>query len=106
MKTNIRTAFLAAMLSLSVTCPLMAGDWASYPAKDGPGQGKRIVFVTGDEEYRSEEAAPMLARILSVRHGVNCTVLFSLNPEDGTIDPLNQTNVVGVQALRDADMMV
>jgi len=33
-------------------------------------------------------------------------VLFALNPQDGTIDPLNQTNVVGAQALKDADMMV
>ena len=48
----------------------------------------------------------MLAKILAVRHGFNCTVLFSLNPADGTIDPLNQTNIVGLKALRDADMMV
>jgi type 1 glutamine amidotransferase len=48
----------------------------------------------------------MLAKILAVRHGFNCTVLFSLNPQDGTIDPLNQTNTVGAKALADADMMV
>ena len=30
----------------------------------------------------------MLAKILSQRHGFNCTVLFSVAP-DGTIDPKN-----------------
>lgn len=48
----------------------------------------------------------MLAKILSQRHGFDCTVLFCLNPQDGTIDPLNQTNLVGAKALADADMMV
>lgn len=83
-----------------------AADWASYPAQQGPGGGKHIVFVTGDEEYRSEEVAPMLAKILATRHGFKCTVLFALNPSTGTIDPNNQTNIVGLQMLRDADMMV
>ena len=36
-----------------------------------------IVLVSGDEEYRSEEALPQLARILSKTHGFNCTVLFA-----------------------------
>ncbi len=83
-----------------------AGDWVVYGGKDGPGRSKHIVFVTGDEEYRSEEAMPMLARILAVRHGFKCTVLFALNPKDGTIDPNNQTNIVGLKALETADMMV
>ena len=39
-------------------------------------QGKKIVFLSGDEEYRSEEACPMLAKILSERHGFDSTVLF------------------------------
>ncbi len=83
-----------------------AADWAEYPASPGPGQGKHIVFVTGDEEYRSEEGMPMLAKILAARHGFKCTVLFALNPADGTIDPNNQTNIVGLKALQNADMMV
>ena len=85
---------------------LQAKDWVVYEGKEGPGKGKHIVFVTGDEEYRSEEGMPMLAKILAVRHGFRCTVLFSLNPTDGTIDPNNQTNIVGLQNLRGADMMV
>ena len=93
-------------LTLLFTQRARAGDWVSYEGKAGPGKGKHIVFVTGDEEYRSEEGLPMLAKILAVRHGFKCTVLFTLNPEDGTIDPNNQTNLVGLQALETADMMV
>ena len=52
------------------------------------------------------EGLPMLARILAVRHGFKCTVLFPINPADGTIDPNNQTNIVGMEALKTADMLV
>jgi len=106
MKTKQILVLAAALLGLSWLAPARASDWATYRGQEGPGRGKRIVFLTGDEEYRSEEVAPMLAKILSVRHGFDCTVLFCLNPADGTIDPLNQTNLVGVEALRNADMMV
>ena len=64
-----------------------------YPGKEGPGKGKRIVFITGDEEYRSEEAMPMMAKILSIRHGFDCTVLFAMDDATGTIDPNNQPTV-------------
>src|SRR6476469_5751132 len=76
-----------------------AGDWVVYPPGSGPGKGKHIVFLTGDDEYRSEEGLPMLAKILAVRHGFKCTVLFSINPADGTIDPVMQTNTPGMEAL-------
>ncbi|MHB8520277.1 MAG: ThuA domain-containing protein [Limisphaerales bacterium] len=99
-------AVLLAVLSVASVSRLRAGDWVVYEGKDGPGKGKHIVFVTGDEEYRSEEGMPMLAKILAVRHGFKCTVLFALNPSDGTIDPNNQTNIVGLEALKTADLMV
>src|SRR6266536_5910641 len=83
-----------------------AKDWVVYEGKQGPGKGKHIVFITGDEEYRSEEGMPMLARILAARHGFDCTVLFAINPADGTIDPNNQTNVVGMETLKKADLVV
>lgn len=83
-----------------------ARDWVVYEGKDGVGKGKHIVFVTGDEEYRSEEAMPMLAKILAMRHGFKCTVLFALDPADGTIDPNNSANIVGLKTLQNADMMV
>jgi len=92
--------FMATMLSAAGEGPLV------YEGKDGPGKGKHIVFLAGDEEYRSEEVMPMLARILAVRHGFRCTVLFTINPADGTIDPMNPANIPGLEALDNADMMV
>lgn len=71
------------------------------------GQGaKRIVLVSGDDEYRSEEGLPQLARILSVRHGFRCTVLYAINPRDGTIEPDLHTNIPGLEALDRADLMI
>ncbi len=99
-------ATLLIVLSSVVCTRINAGDWVTYEGKQGPGKGKHIVFVTGDEEYRSEEGMPMLAKILAIRHGFKCTVLFALNPADGTIDPNNSTNVVGLKALETADMMI
>jgi len=72
---------------------------------DGPGKGKHIVFLSGDEEYRSEEGLPMLAKILSQRHGFKCTVLFALDP-DGTINPDNAKSLPGAEALDSADAIV
>jgi len=83
-----------------------AADWVTYEGNSGPGHGKHIVFLSGDEEYRSEEALPMLARILATHHGFKCTVLFSINPADHTIDPNTQTNIPGTGALDSADLCV
>lgn len=83
-----------------------AADWITYEGHGGPGQGKRIVFLSGDEEYRSEESLPMLAKILAVRHGFTCTVLFAINPADHTIDPVTLTNIPGMDALDRADLCV
>jgi type 1 glutamine amidotransferase len=83
-----------------------AADRLVIPGKNGPGKGKRIVLVSGDEEYRSEQALPQLARILSQRHGFDCTVLFAINPKDGTIDPNQSDNIPGLEALDSADLMI
>jgi hypothetical protein len=76
-----------------------------YDGFDGPGNGKHIVLLSGDEEYRSEETMPQFGKILARRHGFKCTVLFSLN-EEGFIDPENQKNVTGLEALEDADLAI
>lgn len=80
--------------------------WLEFKGTAGPGLGRRIVLVSGDEEYRSEEALPMLAKILSAHHGFDCTVLFAINPETGEIDPDCQTNIPGLDALDTADLMI
>jgi len=83
-----------------------AKDWVEYTGGDGPGAGKHIVLMSGDEEYRSEEALPMLGKILAVRHGFRCTVLFAINPDDGTIDPNNKSNIPGFERIADADLVI
>lgn len=80
-------------------------QWISYESAKGPGQGKHIVLVSGDEEYRSEEALPMLAAILNKHHGFKTTVLFALDP-DGKINPDNAANIPGLENLQTADLMV
>ena len=60
--------------------------WLVYPGGDGPGKGKHVVLISADQEYRSEQSMPMMARILSKHHGFNCTVLFGVN-EKGEVDP-------------------
>lgn len=79
----------------------------TYEGGNGPGRGKHIVLVAGDDaEYHSEEALPALAKILAVRHGFTCTVLFSINPDDGTIDPRAKRNIPGLEALKTADLLI
>lgn len=99
-------AKLAVLLGLALCLQAQARDWVVYEGKEGAGKGKHIVFISGDEEYRSEEGLPMMAKILSQRHGFKCTVLFAVNPKDGTIDPNEHVNIPGLEALQTADMMV
>jgi hypothetical protein len=77
-----------------------------YRGEAGVGEGKHIVFVTGEEEYRSEEGMPQLARILAFRHGFTCTVLFAVDPVSGMIDPGVLDSIPGIEALDSADLMV
>ncbi len=88
--------------------PMVESDqWANYPGQEGPGKGKRIVLISGDEEYRSEECLPQLAKILSQQHGFDCTVLFAQDPDSpGVIKPKYLHNIPGLQALREADLMI
>jgi hypothetical protein len=72
----------------------------------GAGQGKTVVLVAGDEEYRTEETMPMLAKILAKTHGFNCIVLFSTDEKAGYIDPNNQKNIRGTEVLDNADLMI
>ena len=96
--------FLSATV-LAATALAADQPWITYEGKDGPGKGKHIVFLAGDEEYRSEEALPMLAKILSQRHGFKCTVCFSVDA-DGTINPNNGDSLSNPEALDTADAIV
>ncbi|MBN2450288.1 MAG: hypothetical protein JXR77_07855 [Lentisphaeria bacterium] len=97
---------------LTASLPLVAavmsaaeGPSITYAALEGAGGSRHVVFLSGDEEYRSEEGLPMLAKILARRHGFRCTVLFALGP-DGTIDPECQDCLAGSEALDTADAIV
>ncbi len=94
------TAALACSPLLHAADPLTL----ELPGGDGPGKGKHVVLLSGDEEYRSEEALPMLAGVLS-RHGFKCTVCFSVN-KDGQIDPNNGASLSGSEALDSADAII
>jgi type 1 glutamine amidotransferase len=98
-------AAFAAVVALSLPAKA-ADDWVVYEGGDGPGKGKHIVFISGDEEYRSEEGLPQLAKILAKHHGFKCTVLFAVDPKDGTINPGYNKNIPGLEALKTADLMV
>jgi mono/diheme cytochrome c family protein/glucose/arabinose dehydrogenase len=90
-----------------MTVPLMAAqpaDHLVFAGGEGPGKGKHVVFLAGDEEYRSEEAMPLMAQILA-KQGFKCTVLFSLGA-DGNVDPMNQKSLSHSQSLDSADAMV
>ncbi len=47
----------------------------------------------------------MLGKILAVRHGFKCTVLFPVGA-DGTIDPATRNNIPGMEALDTADLCI
>lgn len=105
---------LIAALLIAPACSLAAQaaedasqpPWVVYEGGKGPGEGKHIVLVSGDEEYRSEEALPQLGKILAKRHGFKCTVLFAIDPQTGIINPNVTNNIPGLEALDSADLMI
>ena len=98
---------VAYLLAVFLSAALLSAAGVTYQGKHGPGRGKYVVLVAGDDaEYHSEEALPQLAKILAFHHGFKCTVLFSINPQDGTIDPRAKRNIPGLEALRHADLLV
>jgi hypothetical protein len=96
------------LIAMTLSNSMVQADdsWIQIEGQAGPGKGKHIVFVTGDDEYRSEEGMPMMAKILAVKHGFKCTVLFAIDPKTGVIKPDHQTNIPGTHLLADADLMV
>ncbi|WP_165248841.1 ThuA domain-containing protein [Paludisphaera soli] len=74
-------------------------------AADEPAKKPHVVLISGDEEYRSEESLPMLARILDETHGFRVSVCYSMNAE-GKVDPNALANIAGLEALDDADLVV
>ena len=80
--------------------------WMHYPPVAGQANGKKVVLIAAGWEYRAEEGLTMLAKILSQKHGFDCTVLFAIHKENGTIDPNTADNIPGIEMLDSADMLV
>jgi len=94
------------LLGLCAAAASAGTPWLVVHGDHGPGKGKHIVLISGDEEYRSEEGLPQLAKILAKHHGFTCTVLFAIDPKDGTINPNDTHHIPGLAALKDADLMI
>lgn len=118
MTRRLRSLF--SCLALIATCVVAHGatneQWLSYPGGNGPGKGKRIVLIAADQEYRSEESMPMMAKILSTHHGFDCTVLFAVN-DKGEVDPtmpvypekgkvFKEHHIPGLEHLATADLVI
>ena len=101
-----RVSVLFALL-MTVECSLWAADRYSvvYQGAGGIGEGKHIVYIASDHEYRTEETLPALARIMAKHHGFKCTVIFGIDPDDGTIKP-GSSEIGGLEGLKEADLMV
>ncbi len=115
MRRSLIWAVGAITAALTSVAPAVAADgdttrhgelWVTYDGSDGPGKGKHVVLISGDEEYRSEEALTQLGKILARHHGFKCTVLFAVDPKGGTIDPTVLDNIPGLEALEKADLMI
>ena len=103
----MRRLLSACCVLISLAVPVKAADpWLEVAGGDGPGKGKKVVLVSGDEEYRSEEALPQLAKILARHHGFDCTVVFAIDPATGMINPNTNDNIPGLEKLASADLMV
>ena len=93
-------------------------QWLTYSGVDGPGKGKRIVLIAAEQEYRSEQSMPMMAKILSTHHGFDCTVLFAVNdkgdvdptlpvyPEKGKEASFQDHHIPGLEHLASADLVI
>ncbi len=94
------------LLCIQFSFAQKTGPWLQFSPPAGQANGKHIVLVGGDEEYRSEESLPMLAKILSTHHGFRTTVLFAIHPQTQLIDPNYSQNIPGLEFLSSADLMI
>lgn len=99
-------ASFVALVLVTAGSAKASDPWVHYKGHDGPGKGKHVVLISGDEEYRSEEALPQLAKILSREHGFDCTVLFAIDPKTGFVNPNNRQSIPGLSQLKDADLVI
>ena len=88
------------VVSLFLLAVAAVGTGLGAQAPTAPGRAPHVVFVTGDDEYRSEISMPMIAAILEKRHGMRTSVAYA-KPTPQTKD-----HIEGLEALATADLMV
>ena len=102
----MKTIYPIGLLMAVLLCTCAPSQNESPSATDSAAADPpKIVFVTGDEEYRSEESMPMLAAILERELGAETVVGYSLD-SSGFIDPNNVYHISQLDELADADLMV
>ena len=94
--TDPRVVLAALIAGAALVGPHPAPQ-SSSPAQD---RQPHVVFVTGDDEYRSEITMPMIAAILEKAHGLRTSIAYA-RPRPQTKD-----NIEGLEALASADLMV
>lgn len=101
---GVKTLWLALSLGVSTIAgaAVLLGTPAPAGQRAAPAQQRplHVVFVTGDDEYRSEVSMPMIARILEAKYGFRTSVAYA-RPTPQTRD-----NIEGLEALETADLMV
>ncbi len=97
--------FRTVTITLNVCLIALIALPASATAQPADAEKTHVVFITGDEEYRSEVSMPMIAEILETRHNMRCTVLYAVDPS-GKRDPMYLENIEGLEALETADLAV
>lgn len=88
------------LIATALVCVVLAAGAAGQPSSSQPDRRPHVVFVTGDDEYRSEITMPMIAAILDKAHGFRTSVAYA-RPRPQTKD-----NIEGLDALATADLMV
>lgn len=96
-----RREFIGALGAVGISTGLASAMAA--PARSGV---PHVVFVTGDDEYRSEISMPMIAKILEGRYGFKCTIVYAVDPSTGQRNPKFQQNIEGLEVLKKVDLAV
>lgn len=89
----MRLASFAAVVAIAI-------GGVGLAAQAPPARQPHVVFVTGDDEYRSEISMPMIAAILEKHHGLRTSVAYA---KPG---PKTKDHIEGLEALERADLMV
>ena len=84
---------------------IKAKNFVVYEPPKKKANGKRILFLVSDHEYRSEQTIPAIARIMSYHHGFQSVVVLGLDREGRYILPGGKV-LPGLKYLSSSDLLV